>query len=478
MIERDAVIVGGGISGIAIAHLLARGGCSVELWESADRIGGKIRSSTLQGYTLERAASMVMNFRAEVDDFIDDAGLASSKVLRVPGEKRYVLSGRRLAEVPASVGALLRNPILSTAGKLRLLAEPLVARGSNPDESVADFVARRLGHEFLEKVFEPYLAGPLASDADRAEAAATIPRLVALEKRYGSLALGFMLRKCLLRGDGARPQAFTFRGGMETLIARLAVNGGFRICTGLRASEIRPIRGGWQVAGSDGTRDRTVEARHLIMSTPAYSAAELLRHLDDELAGLLGAIEYAPIRVVHAGFDRSRVKHSLDGSGFLLPRRSGFEANGCLWISELFPEHAPPQHTLFTSYLGGARNPAAIDWSEPRCLGAVMPMLRHLLDVDGDPEMVHIETHRYGLPLYHGNYSARLARINARLRQLPGLYLEANYRGGVSVRDRILTAQAVARRILQQRHAKTGSRPMHDGAPVLAGATLAPGALR
>ena len=160
----------------------------------------------------------------------------------------------------------------------------------------------------------------------------------------------------------------------------------------------------------------------------------------------------------------------------MFPRWISFEVNGCLWISRLFPDHAPSDRALLTSYLGGARNPAAIDWSEQRCLDAVMPMLRDLLGASGEPEMLRVETHRRGLPLYHGNYSLRLARISDRLRQLPGLHLESNYRGGVSVRDRILTAQAVARRILQQRKTDTCSFPTLEGTAILASATS--GALR
>ena len=476
MIERDAVIVGGGISGLAIAHVLSRAGLGVELWESEARIGGKIRTTRQQGYTLDGAASMLMKFHAEVDDFIASTGLASSKLARAPGERRYVLNQRRLVEVPTSIGALLRTPVLSTAGKLRLFAEPLMTLGTDQHESVADFVSRRLGAEFLEKVFEPYLAGPLASDAACAEAAAAIPRLVALEKRYGSLALGILLKKILCRGSAARPQAFTFLGGMETLVGKLADSGGFRVRTGLCASEIRPIKGGWKVHGSDAAGDHAVSTRQLILSTPADTAANLLHELDGELARLLNGIEYAPIRVVHTGFERARVKHPLDGSGFLLPKQSGFEANGCLWISRLFPDHAPSDRALLTSYLGGARNPAAIDWNEQRCLDAVMTMLRDILGVGAEPEMVRVETHRRGLPLYHGNYSKRLASISGRLRQWPGLHLEANYRGGVSVRDRILIAQAVAQRILRQRKADTCSLPIAEGGAILASA--ASGALR
>ena len=475
MSELDVLVVGGGISGLATAHCLARSGLAVEVWEGAERVGGKIRTTAKEGYRLESAASMVVNFRAELDPFMRAAGLEKSKRARSPMARRYVLGGERLVEVPSGPMDMLRTTILSTAGKLRLLAEPLAPSGRNPHESVAEFVSRRLGREFLEKLFEPYVAGPLASDADLAEARATLPRLTALEKRYGSLALGALLGKVWRRGSGARPDAFSFDGGMATLVETLAGRGGFRVRNRMRVTEVWPVRGGWMTRGVVGDTPRTTFSRQLVLSTPADVAAGLLDGLDAELARQLRAIEYAPVNVVHTGFDRSRIGHPLDGSGFLLPRRSGFAPNGCLWMSSVFPDHAPEGRVLLSSYLGGARNPAAAGWDATRTLDAVMHMLRSLLGIKAEPDLLHIQSHARALPLYHGAYSQRLAGIAQRLAILPGLHLEANYRGGVSVRDRIRCAELAARRILLQRDglASRKSAWVHglenmQGAPVTA----------
>ena len=451
MSELDALVVGGGISGLAIAHCLARSGLTVEVWEGAERVGGKIRTVEKEGYQLESAASMVMNFRSEVNRFLRSAKLESSKCSRTPGTSRYVLNAGQLCEVPSSLGDLLRTPLFSPAGKLRLLAEPLVPRGWNPHESVAEFVTRRLGKEFLEKVFEPYLAGPLASDVDFAEARATMPRLTALEQRYGSLALGALIKKLGRHGNACRPEVFSFSGGMGSLAVNLSSQGGFRIRNNLPVSEVWPVRGGWMTQGGVGDTARKIFSKHLVLSTPSDAAAGMVDGLDPELARLLRAIEYAPVNVVHTGFDRARIRHPLNGSGFLVPRRSGFTPNGCLWMSSLFPDHAPADQVLLSSYLGGARNPAVVDWDATRSLDAVMHMLRASLGIKVEPNMLHIESHARALPLYHGAYSQRLLAINRRLEVLPGLHLEANYKGGVSVRDRILCADVVAGRILQQR---------------------------
>lgn len=456
MSQLDVLVVGGGISGLASAHCLARAGLSVEVWESAERAGGKIHTSLKQGYQLDSAASMVMNFRSQVDHFLQTAGLESSKRERTPGNKRYVIDQGRLCEAPSSFGDLLTTPLFSTAGKLRLLAEPLVPRGRKVQESVADFVTRRLGKEFLDKVFEPYIAGPLANDVNSAEAQATMPKLVALERRYGSLAVGAFLRKAWSRGSAARPDVFSFNGGMGTLVDKLASQGGFHVRNSLKVSEVWPIKGGWMVRGLRGDKPHTIFTRQLIISTPPKAAARLVCGLDPHLARLLNAIEYSAVNVVHTGFRRSMIRHALNGSGFLVPRGSGFEPNGCLWISSLFPDHAPEGQVLLSSYLGGARNPAAVEFDAERSLDAVMQMLGALVGIKVAPEMLHIDRHTSALPLYHGAYSQRLDAIQRRLELLPGLYLEANYKGGVSVRDRILCAEVVAKRIL--RHLEQDSR--------------------
>jgi oxygen-dependent protoporphyrinogen oxidase len=105
---------------------------------------------------------------------------------------------------------------------------------------------------------------------------------------------------------------------------------------------------------------------------------------------------------------------------------------------------------LLSTYLGGARNPAAASVNAARALDSVMHMLGGVLGIKAEPEMFHMDTHARALPLYHGAYTQRLSDIDRRLERLPGLHLEANYKGGVSVRDRIQRAELAAARILRR----------------------------
>jgi len=462
----DVLIIGGGISGLASAWWLARSGLSVEVWEAGERPGGKIMSTRQDGYLTERAASMVLNFRPEVVELVREAGLEPAKTTRLPAAeaRRYLLQQGSLNALPMRLGAMVASPLWSLRGKLRLLAEPFIFSGGRADESVSEFITRRLGREVLEKAMEPFVAGMLAADADRASAAAVLPRLVALEQRYGSIGAGVLVNRLLRRRTASTTETFSFRGGMGTLVETLSKAPGINLRTGYTAKELVREQDSWQVTAATPYGQRTVSANQVIVATPAPAAASLVNPLDNELAELLRGIGYAPVTVVHTGMARDAVGHPLDGTGFLAPKRESSTLTGNLWMSTLFPDRAPPGKVLLTSYLGGARAPEIGGWDDERLMDEALGTLRPLMKLKAAPEMVRIDRHREALPLYHGAYQARMRAITARLQHIPGLYLEANYRGGVSVRDRLACGHAVAKRILGARHWPAVERKGHEEA--------------
>lgn len=445
----DVLVIGGGISGLTTAWWLAGRGFAVEVWEAAERSGGKIRSLRQDGYLLEQAATLLMNYRPEVAELVRAAGLDETKQARSPvaAARRYLLHQGRLAALPMRAGALAVSPVWSLRGKLRLLAEPFIPAKAREDETVSEFITRRLGAELLETAMEPFVAGTLAADPDRTHAAAALPRLTALERRYGSIAAGILAHRLLRRRTACRAETFSFEGGMETLIRSLADTPGVCVRTRHRIVELTRTAHDWRASAAAPDGERHVRAAQVVLAVPAGEAAALVRPLDRELAALLAGIGHAPLAVVHLGFDRDAVGHPLDGMGFLVPRRERLPLAGCLWMSTLFPDRAPPGKALLTAYLGGARAPEVADWSRDAAASAALAALHNALRLKGDPEMVRVDRHRRALPLYYGAYPARLRAIAARLGQLPGLHVEGNFHGGVSVRDRIVCAHGAARRI-------------------------------
>jgi oxygen-dependent protoporphyrinogen oxidase len=451
MSDIDVLVVGGGISGLAIATSLVQRGVSVELWESSPRAGGKIETDRdSRGYVTERAANMVMNFRPEVNRFIEQSNLVSEKSMLAPVVRRYMMHDDKLVTVPTTLAAMISSPVWSLAGKLRLLAEPFVRKGGHEDETVSEFITRRVGREVLDKAMEPYVSGVLASNPDLANAYSVLPRMTRLEERFGSLTLGILVHRFLRRRTATPQEAFSFKGGMSTLVKSLVNNPAIRFRPDHTAVELVKHGSDWRVTGSASGTELSVTARQVVLSVPANTTAQLLNPLDQDLAQLLRGIQYTPIAVVHTGFDRHAIKHPLDGTGFLIPRRAGVAATGCLWMSSLFPNCAPQDRVLLTNYLGGARLPEAAEWDDERSVTEVLSVITPLLNIRGEPEMLRIDRHHRALPLYHGNYYGRMKTLADRLQQLPGLHLEANYRGGVSVRDRIACACIAANRIADE----------------------------
>jgi len=451
----DVLIVGGGVSGLSAAWWLAQRGVAAELWERAPTLGGVVGTRRVGGYAMESGASLMLNFRPEVTAFIEQSGLAPEKLALRSDAPRFVVQRGMLAQVPTRLGSQAFTPFWSGCGRLRLLAEPLIPRGGDEAETASAFVTRRLGCEALEKVFEPMLASTFGCDPDLAQARAVLPRLTALEQRFGSIAVGVLVRK-LRRQAAPAMEMFSFKGGMQSLIDALARNPGVSVRTECTAAVLVREPDGWAALACAREGERRLRARHVVLSVPAMEAAELLDPNDPELAALIGGLEYAPLAVVHLGFERAAIEHRLDGMGFLVPRAEARALLGCQWSAGVLAERAPGGRVLLSAFLGGARAPQIAQWDEAAIAGAALDQLTALLGLRDAPETTQVVRHTRGLPLYHGNHLRRVRDVRERLRRWPGLHIAANYLDGVSTRDRIVSGYAVAGEICSQLLAASG----------------------
>ena len=453
----DNLIIGGGISGLSSAWQLAYQGNQVKLWEAQSHLGGKIGTNTSdEGYTTEQAASMVLNFRPEVTSFLKETGLDELKLLRTPTSKRYLIHQGQLQEMPMKIAGVLFSPLWSLPGKLRLMLEPFVLKGGGEHESVADFIRRRFGHEMLDKALGAYVSGTLASDPEKADSFSVLPQLTALEQSYGSLTAGIFSRKILNRKKASITEGFSFQGGMSTMVNDLSQQLGSRVHTNYSITDIAREGEGWLVNAQTPHGERSCFTKNLILSTPAPITAKLLKPLSNELYHLLNEIEYAPVSVVHLAYQKKNIKHDVDGTGFLTPFNEKPKLNGSMWMHSLFSNRAPQNHVLLSNYIGGSRYPELTKLSEQGQVDLVHKELKSLLGIKGDPEWSKINSHSQALPLYHGQYTLRQQTIKRHLALLPNLYLQANYLGGVSIRDRIVCARNLAE-VLTTKHAEEGS---------------------
>jgi oxygen-dependent protoporphyrinogen oxidase len=454
MEERDVLVVGAGISGLAAAWLLERRGRSVAVLEPSPRIGGVMQTRIADGFLCEAGPTSFQN-APEIMALIEAAGLGGEVVEADGRLPRYVFLGGRLHPVPMSPVALIGTPLLSGAAKRRLLREPWIPPRSDPSpESLADFVSRRLGPEVLRNFVAPFVSGIYAGDAARLETRSVFPSLVEYEQRHGSIFKG-LLRKPRAKAKPAakrRPRRLiSFREGLHTLPRKLAADlGPGDIRVGARIESIRPpgtSGSRWTVGFAAGGEHTELAARTLVLAAPAHAAAELARPFAPALATELGAIEYPPLAELCLAWPRADMPHPLAGFGFLAPRGEGLRALGCIWSTSLFPGRAPEGWVLVTVFIGGATDPEVDTLDEGGLVEAARRDLRAALGVEAAPRVVQVERYRRAIPQYTLGHAARLERIERARARFPGLELTGNYLRGVSAGDCVKLAGELTERL-------------------------------
>jgi len=436
----STIVVGGGLSGLVGAHVLARRGEDVVVLEASTRPGGVVRTDHVGGYTIERGPNTVRP-TPELWSLVCDLGLLAEVELAPPSAKRYLDFGGRLQPMPMSPFGLLGTRVLSARGKLRLFAEPFIKRRGPEDESVRDFFTRRLGHEVAERFVEPFVSGIFAGDAGELAAASAFPALKAWDAQYGSL-----LRGAIRSRKGKRPAAvkpprglLSFRKGLSTFPRAIASELQDRLKLESPVREITPAASGWRVATETGA----FEAERLVLATPLGDASALLHAVSPEAAAALAAIPSPPLAVLHLAWPAGAFEQPPSGFGYLVVPQPSRRILGCLWTSGLFPGRAPEGHALLTIFLGGRLDPGAAGLSDSELVEAAVRDIRAAMGVSGEPEVVAITRWAHAIPQYERGHAARMRALAEAEAKCPGLTLLGNYRGGISVGDVVRNALAV-----------------------------------
>jgi len=446
----DVLVIGGGISGLATAFGLKQRGASVEVFEAASRAGGVIGSRHRDGVLYERGPNSTLDTTPLLNTLLDELGIRGERRdAAAVAATRFIVRGGALVALPTTPAAFLTTPAFSLGAKMRLLREPLIAAApAGAEESIATFVRRRLGNEFLDYAIDPFVSGVYAGDPEQISVPAAFPRLHALEQKYGSLIKGQILgaRERKKSGETAKNAAgtFSFRAGMQTLTDALTRAVG-RVGTGVQARRIeRNADGSWTVVGAHAGEPVLRRVKAVVLATPAYEAAKLSRELAPAAAKGLAAIEYAAIAGAASAYRREDVAHSLAGFGFLVPKRERRAILGTLFSSSMFEGRAPEGVVLLTSFLGGKRNPEQLAKPDAKLAQIVHGELSALVGARAQPLWTEITRWQHAIPQYTLGHLERLRPVEETERALPGLFYCANYRGGVSVGDCVKSAHATA----------------------------------
>ena len=437
----DICIIGGGVTGLTTAYRLMNDH-TVMVLESQSKAGGWLQSYAHEsGVTINEAPNGWLDSEPKVFELIQSLGLEHRLIKAAPNAKRWIWHCGEMQLVPTSPPQLLTSPLLSFWSKLRLLIEPFVSSRSPTDESLADFVGRRLGRGVLDTLVAPMCAGIFAAPPENLSAAAAFPLLIELEEKYGSLFKGMRARR--QEGHSA-PHLTSLKGGVGELSSALASQLNDRIELGQPALSVQPHQGNWRVHTEDGSIDADV----VVLCCPAYVQSKLLRGSIPELSKLMAEIPYYHAVVAASVTERSQLMRPPNGFGILTARGSELSgALGVLYSSEIFPDYAPTGLTLTRCILGGARYPTIAQEDQQRIRQRVQTIHETLFDAQGTIDSIDIHTHQRAIPCYDPSHMTRQLAIRALQERHPGLYIGGNHIGGIGVKDCIRNAFVLAQQV-------------------------------
>ncbi|MFO8231788.1 MAG: protoporphyrinogen oxidase [Longimonas sp.] len=435
--DTEVAIIGAGISGLAAAYRLRTSGYDVRVFEASTQAGGVIRTHRHDGLLIEEGPNSINGAGPALTRVLHELDLMEARVSANPDARnRFVVRNRQPVPIPQSISDFLRTPLLSTRAKARLVTEPFRKRGPS-GESLADFVARRLGPEVLDYAVNPFVAGVYGGRPDRLAVQYAFPMLKALEKKHGSLFVGG-LRKAL-GGSSDTDDAptlsglFSFRDGLQTLPRAMATHLGDAVTLNCPVQAVQPgDSGSWMLTHADGT----TRASSVVYAAPLHQLGHDIK-LDTPL-GLdpLHELPYAPMRSVSLAVPEDAVSHPLDGFGMLVPAaESVLRILGTIFASTLFPGRAPEGQVLLTTFVGGARHPDHMELSPHATEAMVQRDLGRLLGLSGNPSYAHHVVWPRAIPQYTAAHGRLLGRLDALEATHPGLRFAGNYRTGISVED-------------------------------------------
>jgi oxygen-dependent protoporphyrinogen oxidase len=461
------VVIGGGISGLALAYRLRRRLPSAEVLvlEERDRTGGTVRTVARDGFRLEAGPNGFLDNKPGTMELSRELGLGErlQPASEASARNRYLFLGGRLRALPAGFLSFLRSDLLSWVGKLSLLLERFrPRRRGDGDESIASFARRRAGDEVARTLADAFVTGIYAGDPRQLSAQACFPRLTAFEREHGSVMAGLAhaRRERRARGEQApgRPggQMWSFREGLGALIEALTAALPGSVLTGVPVR--RALRGpaGWRVEAQG--RDAW-GADAVALACPAHRQAEIVADAAPELAQTVGAIPYNRVAVVGLGYRAADVPFDLNGFGYLSPQRERRDVLGVQWCSSIFPGRSPPGTVLLRAMCGGANRPEIVDWPDERLLSAVRAELHAALRVHAAPVFHHVVRWQRAIPQYHVGHLDRVARAERLAEAQPGLFLAGNAYHGVALNDCVEQSGRVAERIATWLEAGPGRNP-------------------
>jgi protoporphyrinogen/coproporphyrinogen III oxidase len=465
-VKRRIAIIGGGISGLTAAYILQRdhaADCEFVLFEASPRLGGIIETVHRSGFIIECGPDSWVTEKPWAEELARELGLGTQLLPSNDRERRtYIARDAQLFAmphamrmmVPTDLDAVRTSSLFSERAKLAYLAEParsdelrqtaLLRRGSDADESVADFVRRHYGDEITRTVAGPLLAGVFGGDVEKLSARALLAPFVEIEAEYGSLILGLEKRKCRQQ----RAVFTTLIQGLQAIVDRLSTSLP-QHC--LRVSEpvlaLCPHESEWSVKTCTGTRhfDRVLLATSLDPARQLLAASSL--QVAQRAAAQLPTKATSSL-IVALGYSTQRkpVPQLPPGFGFLVASSNeSHSLLACTFVHQKFEHRAPSGASLLRCFFSSGAADELSNQSDEQIASIARTQLKALVGpLPTQADVTLVRRWPRSLPQYEVGHVARMRMFGECLASIPGIAVATNALSGVGLPDLIRNATGAA----------------------------------
>jgi len=474
------VIIGGGISGLAAAHRLLersaelRQPFEVLLLEASSRLGGVVQTELQDGFLLERGPDSFISEKPQALNLARRLGI-ESRLIETNSENRrsFIVRKGKLRAVPdgfqllapAKLWPFITTDIFSLRGKARMAVDLLLPRkrtNGHDDESLADFVRRRLGREALTRMAQPMVGGIYTADPEKLSLRATLPRFLDMESKHRSVILALFKASSSSGTSGARYSLFlSFDRGMQVLIgalekgladSRTAPAGSQINCvlqTNKAVASLTADHSGNGPCWKLRVADEEITADAVCLALPAHASAKLLNSVAPALANELNSISYASTATINLAYRRTDIRHPLDGFGFVVPFIEHRSLLACSFSSVKFSGRADAGSVLLRAFVGGALQPEMFALEDSEIMTRVQADLRDLIGAEGVPQFAKVSRWTRSMPQYEVGHLGKIKRIEAELEKLRGLKLAGNAFSGAGIPDCIGSGEKAANELIE-----------------------------
>ena len=453
--NKKIAVIGAGISGLTAAYLLSKKGFDITVLEKNNSVGGSIESVFENGFLFDRGPNSALETTPVIGQLIKELELGPELLYASKqANKRYILRDNKLHSLPMSPQGLIKTKLFSGKAKLRLMAEPFIGRSNDGYyQSLAEFVKRRLGQEFLDYAINPFVAGVYAGRPEDLSVKSAFPKLYALEEKYGGLIVGTIrsIRERKKRAEVAKQSAkmLSFKNGMIALPKAIEKYFEDRIFLSSEVTSIDQNQNGYTVSYQQNDIINKLYCDAVLSTNPSYSAAKLFSKYDKEFKTHADAIYYPPVLVYYLVYDRKKIKQDLDGFGFLIPAKENKSFLGALWSSVIFSDRTDETKAAFTLFIGGSRNPDFVKEDRETLLTKVRKEFEALMGITANPVFSSERFWEKAIPQYNLGYIEHENFFDDFEKRNPGIFISGNFRGGISVGDCIKNAEIVCNKIYE-----------------------------